>query len=108
MWTHVEARAGEPGERSLAARALARGLNGARFGGDPSRIVVIGQSAGAVHVAGALFDPRLRPACYESIRATALMSGLYDIHPNVVGTVRTSFGSDESQYADSSSVRYVG
>ena len=51
------------------------------FGGDPSRIVVIGQSAGAVHLSGALFDPRMKPACIEQIRAAALMSGLYDIHP---------------------------
>ena len=91
---------------ALALDWLAR--SSARFGGDPSRIVVIGQSAGAVHVSGALFDPRLRPACYESIRAAALMSGLYDIHPNIVATAPAYFGSDEGQYADRSPVRYVG
>jgi acetyl esterase/lipase len=81
--------------------------NGERFGGDPRRIVAIAQSAGAVHLSGALFDPRLRPACHGSIRAAALMSGLYDIRGGIVETVPLYFGADASQYADRSPVRWV-
>lgn len=81
--------------------------NGPKFGGDPSRIVVIGQSAGAVHLSGALFDPRMKPACIEQIRAAALMSGLYDIHPAIVESVPIYFGDEETEYADRSPARYV-
>ena len=81
--------------------------NGARFGGDPSRIVAIGQSAGAVHLSGALFNSRMKPACFGQIRAAVLMSGLYDIRPGVVETIPLYFGSDETQYADRSPVRHV-
>jgi arylformamidase len=81
--------------------------NGARFGGDPCRIVVIGQSAGAVHLSGALFDPRMKPTCFEQIRAAALMSGLYDIYPGIAETIPLYFGSDETQYADRSPIRHV-
>ncbi len=46
------------------------------YGGDPARIVVMGTSAGAVHVAAAL---RLRPNL--AMRAGVLLSGLYGFTP---------------------------
>lgn len=46
--------------------------NAGRFGGDPQRIVLIGTSAGAVHVATAL---QLRPEL--AVRGCVLLSGLY-------------------------------
>ncbi|MBA15309.1 MAG: esterase [Sphingomonas sp.] len=46
--------------------------NAADFGGDPNRIVLVGTSAGAVHVATAL---QLRPDV--AVRGCVLLSGLY-------------------------------
>lgn len=46
--------------------------NAGRFGGDPQRIVLVGTSAGAVHVATA---PQLRPEL--AVRGCVLLSGLY-------------------------------
>jgi acetyl esterase/lipase len=59
------------GEDVASAVAVLR-ANAARHGGDPDRIVVIGTSAGAVHVATAV---KLRPDL--PIRGAVLLSGLY-------------------------------
>ena len=50
--------------------------NASRFGGDPDRIVLVGTSAGAVHVATAL---QLRPDI--AVRGCVLLSGLYGYAP---------------------------
>lgn len=50
----------------------------ADHGGDPERIVVMGTSAGAVHVSGFL---RLRPDHGSLVRAAVLLSGLYGCTP---------------------------
>ena len=50
----------------------------AAHGGDPELIVLIGTSAGAVHVAGFL---RLRPDHADLVRGAVLLSGLYGYAP---------------------------
>lgn len=50
----------------------------ADHGGDPERIIAVGTSAGAVHVAGFL---RLRPDHGDLIRGAVLLSGLYGYTP---------------------------
>jgi len=50
----------------------------AAHGGDPARIVAMGTSAGAVHVAGFL---RLRPDHRDLVRGAVLLSGLYGYTP---------------------------
>jgi acetyl esterase/lipase len=50
----------------------------AQYGGDPQRIVVVGTSAGAVHIAGWL---RLDAEHRSKVRAAALLSGLYGYTP---------------------------
>ena len=52
--------------------------NVARFGGDPARIVAMGTSAGAVHVAGYL---RHEPNHAQQIAGAVLLSGLYGYTP---------------------------
>ncbi len=47
------------------------------FGGDPDRIVLIGHSAGATHVAGYVFDRRLQPARGPGVTGAVLVSGRY-------------------------------
>lgn len=49
-----------------------------RYGGDPERIVLIGTSAGAVHVSGFL---KLRPDHRAIVRGAILLSGLYGYTP---------------------------
>jgi len=42
----------------LAAEGYSLSRHSARFGGDPNRIILIGHSAGATHVAGTEIDIR--------------------------------------------------
>ena len=74
--------------------------NAAQYGGDPSRIVLSGQSAGAVHVASYVAHPAYHAASGGGISGAVLMSGLYDTtagEPN--DNHRAYYGTDASKYA---------
>ena len=72
-------------------------------GGDPERIAVLAHSAGAAHAAAALFDGRFRPQRFASVRAVALLSGLYRIDPGVPASgVTAYFGTDSTTFDDRS------
>ena len=77
------------------------GANVAEYGGDPERIVLSGQSAGAVHVASYLAHPAYHAVPGGGIRGAVLMSGLYD---TTVGEAndnhRAYYGTDAAQYAE--------
>lgn len=78
------------------------------YGGDPERLLVIAQSAGAVHAASSVFDPRYRPACFGALKAVALMSGFYKIYPDMPGpNLNLYFGNDAAECADRAPVRHV-
>lgn len=49
------------------------------YGGDPQRIVLCGQSAGAVHVAGYLAGHGRASAAPPPLAAAVLLSGIYDL-----------------------------
>lgn len=69
--------------------------NAEALGGDPDRIFVVAQSAGAAHAAGALFDRALQPKRLTAVRAAVLMSGLYAIEPDMQpASINTYFGND--------------
>ncbi|MDB5559030.1 MAG: Alpha/beta hydrolase fold-3 domain protein [Enterovirga sp.] len=79
------------------------------YGGDPGRIFVFGQSAGATHAAGALFDPDLRPSGIAAVRGAVLMNGIHrmtaaDRAPNML----QYFGEDASLYEQRSPLTHVG
>lgn len=59
------------------------------YGGDPGRIVLAGESAGAAHVAAATLLRRLQPQDWQ-IAGAALLSGPYD--PGLEGKARSQFG----------------
>jgi triacylglycerol lipase len=77
------------------------GANVAEYGGDPERIVLSGQSAGAVHVASYLAHPAYHAVPGGGVRGAVLMSGLYDTtvgEPN--DNHRAYYGTDAAQYAE--------
>jgi acetyl esterase len=48
------------------------------WGGDPNRIYLIGQSAGATIIAAYIYDPSLQPSGDPGIAGAILMSGVYN------------------------------
>lgn len=80
-------------------------VHGRSHGGDPDRLVVLGQSAGASHVASMLFDARFqKPA---PIRAVALMSGFYLAHEPLTGGPRLYFGDEADRWEQMSPAAHV-
>lgn len=85
--------------------------SGARYGGDPSRIYLIGHSAGATHVAGYAFDPSLQSAAGPGVSGVVLMSGRYRIAPAAddpnAANVRAYFGTDPADYPSRSAISHI-
>lgn len=50
-----------------------------RWGGDPKGIFLMGQSAGAVHVAGYVAEPRLHVVPQSGVAGAIMISGIYDV-----------------------------
>lgn len=69
--------------------------NAAAYGGDPERIILVGTSAGATHVAGHL---HLR-AQEASVRGAVLLSGLYGLTPSDGERDAAYYGDDPREYA---------
>lgn len=65
--------------------------NGCEFALDPSRIVLMGESAGAAHVAATVLREALQPQGWN-IRGAVLLSGPYN--PRLEGKARAQFGID--------------
>ena len=77
-------------------------------GGDPARILIVAQSAGAVHAASTIFDRRFHPRHYDSVRAAVLMSSVYKIAPDHEGgNINLYFGNDQVALEDRSPVNHV-
>jgi len=77
------------------------------YGGDASRLVVLGQSAGASHVATWLFHPDFGAGARNSVKAAILMSGFYQAKAPLSPPQRAYFGSDESAYRDRSPLAHA-
>ena len=79
-----------------------------QYAGRPDHVVVVGQSAGASHVAAAMFDDRLKPLHLAAVRHVALMSGIYYLNPGDLSAGAVSyFGADQDQHQDRSPCRTV-
>lgn len=75
------------------------------FGGDPARIVLVGHSAGAAHVASYLTRRAHHAAGSAAVRAAVLLSGIYDIPAmSERPSVQSYYGSDARLHGDRSSV----
>src|SRR5262245_22558881 len=76
-------------------------------GGDPGRIALFGQSAGACHCLTWLFDPVLKGR--KPVSAVVLSSGFYRVAGDQIPpNIRAYFGSDRSQYDARSPLTHVG
>ena len=85
--------------------------NAARYGGDPNRILLVGHSAGATHIAGYVFDKSLQPATGPGVVGAVLISGRYRLQYNPADpngrNMQAYFGEDESQYAARSPINHI-
>jgi acetyl esterase/lipase len=100
--------AGVEDVRGMVAWAKA---NVARYGGDPSRIFLVGHSAGATHVSGYVFDKTLQPAEGTGIAGAVLISGRYRLVYNPADpfgrNMRAYFGDDPAQYENRSTITHI-
>ncbi len=77
----------------------------AEYGGDPARVFIMGQSAGAVHAATYIALPRFHGRAGRALAGGLLISGIYDV-PSADRNdyQRAYFGNDEGAYAERSSL----
>ncbi len=88
--------------------------NVAAHGGDPDRIFVMGQSAGASHVAAWTFDPRVHGAAGPGIAGAILLSGVYATRDDTFSPERRAvpnyiqyFGEDQASWDDKATLAQV-
>jgi len=77
------------------------------YGGSPKRIVLVGQSAGACHVASWLFDPLFAKGRRSEIRGAALLSGFYFAEAPLSPGQKAYFGGDPTVYRERSPLTHV-
>jgi triacylglycerol lipase len=75
-------------------------------GGDPSRVYLMGHSAGAVHVATYVSHPEFQKLKDGGLKGAIMVSGAYDLTkwPSGNGEI-AYFGADRSLYAERSSLK---
>lgn len=71
----------------------------AGFGGNPERVFLMGQSAGATHVATYVFRNRVHPASGPGVAGAILLSGAYAVDANPAPNTAAYYGSDATAYA---------
>ena len=74
-------------------------------GGDPSRIYLMGHSAGAVHVASYVSHPEFFKVKNGGVKGAIMLSAMYDLTAGPLGdNERTYYGNDASRYISQSSL----
>lgn len=91
------------GAEDVAAAVAWVRANAARFGGDPGRIVLMGHSAGASHVATYVAKPEFHPPGGSGLAGAVLVSGVYDLATNQ-GSALQYYGSDPAALTARSTV----
>jgi len=85
--------------------------NASRLGGDPSRIYLMGHSAGATHVATYAFHREAQPQSGHGLAGIILMSGRYLFDPSPddpnLRNFEAYFGTDRARYAAMSPINHV-
>jgi len=77
------------------------------YGGDASRFAIIGQSAGACHVATWLFHPEFADGVRSRVKACVLMSGLYRAATPMSPGHIAYFGDDPDVYEKRSPITHA-
>jgi acetyl esterase/lipase len=76
-----------------------------RWGGSPNDIILMGQSAGAVHVAGYVAMTRLHAVPNGGIAGAVMVSGLYDVARAERNTFQAAYyGEDASRWPEQSTL----
>jgi triacylglycerol lipase len=84
--------------QDVAAAVAWTRANARKYGGDPNRVVVFGQSAGSTHTANFLFDPQFHTAGSAGVAAAILMSGPYKVEGDLRAGMLAYFGDDKVTY----------
>lgn len=96
------------GAQDVGAAAKWVRTNIGTHAGDPRRIVLMGHSAGASHVAGYLFHKQFQPADGDDGAIGAiLLSGGYDPTSGMTDGRRAYYGEDQTLYAARSPLRHL-
>lgn len=106
------------GPEDVARMVAWASANAAKYGGDPNRIFIMGESAGAVHVAGYAFMKRFHPASGPGVAGVILISGLYNVALELEGAAQLGlptpnktnenyFGHDFARYPEMSTVLHL-
>jgi acetyl esterase/lipase len=82
--------------------------NAKSFGGNAERVVLFGQSAGATHVAGYLFDTSFHASGQPGVAAGILMSGPYAFQGELRPNLKAYLGNDPTKYPERSPLTHVG
>jgi triacylglycerol lipase len=90
-------------QEDIAAAVRWVRANAARYGGDPSRIFLMGHSAGASHSANYVAQPQFHAPDGPGIAGAILVSAYYDL-PRLqsIGTLPQYHGADRSKWAERS------
>jgi triacylglycerol lipase len=77
-----------------------------QWGGNPDRIFIMGQSAGAVHLAGYVAEPRLHASASGGIAGAIMISGLYDVARAERNQFQAAYyGEDATRWPEQSTLR---
>jgi len=91
------------GPEDIAAAVAWLRENVAQYGGDPDRIVLSGQSAGASHVAAYVAHKRFHVAERGGVAGAVLMSGIYDLLNTTANDFhRAYYGEERSDWGPAS------
>jgi triacylglycerol lipase len=81
--------------------------NVSRFGGNPARLILLGQSAGAVHVAGCVVGHHRRGTA-PPVAGAIMLSGVYDLLSLRHSQFEEAyFGTDRARFAEASTVELL-
>jgi triacylglycerol lipase len=81
--------------------------NASLYAGNSDQLILVGQSAGAAHVAGYLFDPRFNGRDNRTIRGAALLSGFYSAKEGMLKGPLQYFSDDVLAWPDRSPASHV-
>jgi triacylglycerol lipase len=85
------------GSQDVAAAVTWLRAHVAAYGGDPKRIFLMGQSAGATHVAGYVAHSQFHPEDGPGLAGALLISGVYDIPRADANQFQRAYYGEEPQ-----------